>query len=195
MNNVSKKNRYNNLKKNYVKKNLTTRNKIYNKTAYNTNQAIKYYNTTFKGTKLIPETAIINLMKNEYPNYLHIKEQNLKKNEFSLFDTYFESKNIFATPARQLNIDIMIKQNPNMTIDRLLCYSFFTKSSFMFYDDAPTSTEFYLESLKNQIGKDVRRDNRTINGKEYPASLFMDESKTNYIHVFRNYLRSNFTIL
>jgi hypothetical protein len=69
-----------------------------------------------------------------------------------------------------------------MSIDKLISYSFYVKTKFAFLNNnnEVTTEKVYLQTLKYQMGKDIRRDNRVINGTEFKSDLYADENMSNY---------------
>ena len=64
---------------------------------------------------------------------------------------------------------------------RLKFYMFMSRNkNIVNIEDKDVYINRIIKELKYQIGKDVRRDNRLINGKQYTAEMFLDEKKTNY---------------
>lgn len=151
-----------------------------NKTVRRNDTQVSYYNKKFKNSPLLPYTKIMAYIKTNFNKYFVLKnklesEDNYK---FITLDDCFDIKNKFKIGEREYTFDSPISGNPNMSLDKLIAYSFYIKSSSMFIDK--NKLEF-LKLLKYQIGKDVRREDRTINGKEYNTSLYSDQSKTNYV--------------
>jgi hypothetical protein len=61
-----------------------------------------------------------------------------------------------------------------MPLNKLIAYSFYLKMRYIFATQNGTLTTMdnFLEQIKYQIGKDVKRDDRTINDIPYPPEYF-----------------------
>jgi hypothetical protein len=143
----------------------------------------KYYDLYFKNTHYIPITNIIKYMKINFNQFLQYKIQKEKENKYalSLEDCFQISPDLF-TGNSLCDIDTSLLMNPNMSLDKLISYIFYLKSEQFFINNKNevTSLKEFLNFLKYQMGKDIRRDDRTINNIEYNRNLFSDLSKTNY---------------
>ena len=143
-----------------------------------------YYSKTFKNKSTIPTSKIINYMKQNFSKYDILKNQLEQENKYIIeLDDCFDFKRALIPGLRQFSFDSPINSNPEFSIDKLISYAFYTKTRFAFIDEKtkePTDKDKYLETLKNQMGKDIRRDNRTINGVEYSSLLYSDQTKNNY---------------
>ena len=121
--------------------------------------------TNFYGSHLIPITPIINYMKDNFDTYLtHFKQAETEHKNVIYLDDVFETKNIVKPPGKVYNLKTEINSNPNMPLDKLIAYSFYmkTKEAFITKDKNPTTNNTYLDILKYQMGKDISRDDRTI---------------------------------
>jgi hypothetical protein len=147
---------------------------------------VSYYNKNFKNSPLLPYTKILAYIKTNFNEYSVLKNKLESEGNYKIItlDDCFDLKDKFKIGEREYTFDSSIDGNPNMPLDKLIAYSYYIKSPSMFIDkDAlkyKNKLEF-LKLLKYQIGKDVRRQDRTINGKEYSMSLYSDPSKTNYV--------------
>jgi hypothetical protein len=141
---------------------------------------VNYYNKNFKNSPLLPYTNIIAYVKTNFNEYSVLKNKLESEGNYKIItlDDCFDIKDKFKIGEREYTFDSSISGNPNMPLDKLIAYSYYIKSSSMFINK--NKLEF-LKLLKYQIGKDVRRQDRTINGKEYTTSLYSDSSKTNYV--------------
>jgi hypothetical protein len=140
---------------------------------------VSYYNKKFKDSQLLPYTNILSYIKTNFNEYYNLKNK-LKSegnDKIITLDDCFDVKNKFKIGEREYTFDSPINGNPSMPLEKLIAYSYYTKSASMFIDK--NKIEF-LKLLKYQIGKDIRRQDRTINGKEYKSSLYSDVNKTNY---------------
>jgi hypothetical protein len=151
-----------------------------NKTARRKDTQVSYYNKNFKNSPLLPYTNILAYMKTKFNEYSVLKNKLESEGNYKIItlDDCFDLKDKFKIGEREYTFDSPIDGNHDMPLDKLIAYSFYIKSSSMFIDK--NKLEF-LKLLKYQIGKDVRRHDRTINGKEYNMSLYSDQSKTNYV--------------
>jgi hypothetical protein len=151
-----------------------------NKTVRRKDTKVGYYNKNFKNSPLLPYTKIIEYVKTNFNEYSSLKNklQSEGNDKIITLDDCFDIKDKFKIGEREYTFDSAIDGNPNMPLDKLIAYSYYIKSSSMFINK--NKLEF-LKLLKYQIGKDVRRQDRTINGKEYSTSLYSDQSKTNYV--------------
>lgn len=146
---------------------------------------IRWYKKNFKKTTIIPTTQIINYMKQNFSKYDLLKKQLEQENKYIIdLDDCFDFRDALIPGLRQFSFDSPINSNRDFSIDKLISYAFYTKTRFAFIDEQtnqPTDREKYLELLKNQMGKDIRRDNRTINGEEYSSLLYSDQTKSTYV--------------
>jgi hypothetical protein len=156
-------------------KNKSRKNSQKNKT--------NYYANYFQNTPLIPNSQILSYMKENFENFISLQKELEKKGKYPIYlDDCFEIANLFNTKERKFSFDSPINGKQTMSLDKLISYSFYLKTKFAFLNNnnQPTTEKAYLETLKYQMGKDIRRDNRTINGKEFKSELYADESKSNY---------------
>ena len=156
------------------------RNNQSNKTVRKKDTQVSYYNKNFKNSPLLPYTNMLAYMKTKFNEYSVLKNKLESEGNYKIItlDDCFDIKDKFKIGEREYTFDSSIDGNPNMPLDKLIAYSFYIKSSSMFINK--NKLEF-LKLIKYQIGKDVRRHDRTINGKEYNMSLYSDQSKTNYV--------------
>ena len=168
MSSITKKNKKN-------KKNKTNK--------YKKKLQVNNYTKKFKNTKLIPNTQILKYIKDNYKSYLLFKEESTKQDKNVIYlDDCFDFGNSLKSNEKIFTIETSIPSNPNMSLDKLISYSFYIKTPYAFIDGSNnlTSEKFYLETLKYQMGKDIRRDNRTINSKEYNSEIYANEDLNNY---------------
>jgi hypothetical protein len=132
-----------------------------NKSNKNTHKIV----TNFYGSHLIPITPIINYMKDNFETYLtHLKQAEVEDKNVIYLDDTFETTNIVKPTGKIYNLNTEINSNPNMPLDKLISYAFYikTKDAFITKDEKPTTNNAFLETLKYQMGKDISRDDRTI---------------------------------
>ena len=163
-------------------KNKTTKVNRNVKTSPNkTTQKFSYYDKYFTNTPIIPSTQITNYMKKYYKNFKKIYDyyENKKGDEIinPITDpnSYFDFGVIKEHPgAKRVSFDTPIYGNPDMSLDKLIANAFYIKSRSAFENNE------YLETLKYQLGKDLGRGDRTINGIHYNKSYFSDNTKNYY---------------
>ena len=164
-------------KKNIFKKNKTFKHKKKIQVNNNFNDLKK------PDTRLIPDSSILNYMKNNFNSYLLVKNENLKQNKNVIYlDDCFNFDDSLNSNEKIFTFKSSISRNPKMSLDKLISYSFYTKSPGAFLDNNnhSTSETSYLEILKNQMGKDIRRINITINDKIYNSELNSNENLNNF---------------
>lgn len=150
-----------------MKQNNQSRDKYKNKRKHKnkSNKNTSKIDTNFYGSHLIPTTPIINYMKDNFETYLtHLKQAEIEHKNVIYLDDVFETKNIVKPTGKIYNLKTEINSNPNMPLDKLIAYAFYmkTKDAFITKDDKPTTNNAFLETLKYQMGKDISRDDRTI---------------------------------
>ena len=136
---------------------------------------LTFYNK-FKGTHLIPTTNIIQYIKDNYNQFVDVKKaaDEKQKNVLYMDDCFnFEDK-LNNGKEKKFAIDTTAESNPNMSLNKLIAYSFYLKMKYIFATQNGTLTTMdnFLEQIKYQIGKDVKRDVRTINDIPYPPEYF-----------------------
>jgi len=128
------------------------------------NNAIKStYNKDYYGTELLPITNIINYINANFYEFVIDKERrkNERKHEVD-FDDFFIIGDILEKKEKNTDINIIIKQNPNMSLKKLLAYTLYLKT-FSWFETGRMN----ISSFKNQIGKDVSRLSLKINNEDY----------------------------
>jgi hypothetical protein len=76
-----------------------------------------------------------------------------------------------------------------MSLNKLIAYSFYLKMKYIFVtqNGALTTMDDFLDQIKYQMGKDIKRDHRTINNVSYPPEYFAnpedDENEPNYYSI------------
>jgi hypothetical protein len=182
-----------------TKRNKKTHNKSFKKNPKNKtgkpltpkDTNLTFYNK-FKGTKLIPITNIIQYIKSNYNDFVDVKKiADEKGNNVLYIDDCFNFEDKLNNgEEKQFSIDTTAESNPNMPLNKLIAYSFYLKMRYIFATQNGTLTTMddFLDQIKYQIGKDVKRDNRTINGTSYPPDYFAnpeedDEQEPNYYSI------------
>ena len=176
------------------KRNKKTHNKSFKKNKTQKIPPSKETNLTFynkfNGTKLIPTTNIIQYIKENYADFANVKKvaDEKGKNTLYLDDCFnFEDK-LNNSKGKPFLIDTSVESNPNMSLNKLIAYSFYLKMKYIFVTQNGqfTTMDNFLEQIKYQIGKDVKRDDRTINDIPYPPEYFFkpeDEKKPDYYSI------------
>jgi hypothetical protein len=139
----------------------------------------RYYSKNFKGTKIIPVTSIINYMKQHYHEYDAQRQITL--------DDLFNFNNGLRPGLKKFLFDSPVDGTPDFTLDELISYAFYSKTRSIFIqpNGQPSGQHSYLERLKHQMGKDIRRLDTTINGREYNSQIYyyndeIDNTDKNY---------------
>lgn len=137
-----------------------------------------YINQTKNKPNLLPTTEIIDYIKNNYNNFIKEKEQNLiaGKNEIEL-SSIFSIPPELNLPEKIVNINTNFKQNPEMSLDKLLAYSLWFKSPDWF-QNLNNVVKFNIEYLKYQIGKDINRTSIKVNNNTFSLINTEDYYKT-----------------
>lgn len=129
---------------------------------------INYYSKNFSNTQLIPKTEIIKYIFSGYNNFiLQQKISNSQGNHVLDFDNCFiTNSDTFPTGLRSDTINLSLKMNPETPLDKLIAYCFYLKQSYIF------EKKNGIYDIKYQIGKDIKRSERTINGKIYNGEYY-----------------------
>jgi hypothetical protein len=136
----------------------------------------RYYYNNCKGTDIIPVSSIINYMKQHYDEFQNESIQKQQEGKDIVYlDDLFDFKDALIPGLRQFTFDSPV-DGKNFSLDRIIGYLFCFKTRSTFIDsDKPTDQHKYLERLKYQMGKDIKRIDTTINGKEYPGTIYFKE--------------------
>jgi hypothetical protein len=128
------------------------------------NNAIKStYNKDYYGTELLPMTNILNYINDNFNEFVIEKERKQREHKHEVeFDDFFINDNILEKKEKKADINIVIKQNPNMSLKKLLAYTLYLKT-FSWFETGRMN----ISSFKNQIGKDVSRLSLKINNEDY----------------------------
>lgn len=123
-----------------------------------------YYFKYFVNTKMLPSSEIFKTIYNGYNNYKKIK--NAKENALVLEDCLLFKKN-FLHKERKKSIKTSAGQNPKCSLNKLLSYAFYIKMPYAFENEKGTKRSYneFIEIIKYQMGKDISRDSRIINGE------------------------------
>lgn len=135
-----------------------------------------YYSRYYKNTHTIPKTQIIHYLLSNYKPYFQYKkkcdESNtipLQLNECFLYDASY-----FPKGLRKNQLRFSLEMNSKTPLDKLIAYCFYIKQPTIF------EKNHTLEDLKNQIGKDISRDDRTINDISRNKEYYHINDSTNY---------------
>jgi hypothetical protein len=142
------------MKRRFTKKNITT-NKLLSSHLNSAN--INYYSKTFKNTKLIPKTNIINYMFSGFNQF--IKYNTADKYALDLDDCFIINKLDIPVGLKKNDINLILKMNPKTPLDKLITYSFYLKQSYIFEKNNSNTSD-----IKYQIGKDIKRSDINVNG-------------------------------
>jgi hypothetical protein len=157
------------------------KNKQNTKKRINKPTNITYYTSKFAGTELIPRTTIINKLFNNYNDFLKIKNERLNSNnDVITMSDCFNVENIFNiinTNGGNILLNTTINGNKNFGIDKMITYAFYTKSKELMNDD---NIKESIKLIKYQMGKDIHRDNRLINGEDYGTGFFAKYAENYY---------------
>lgn len=138
--------------------------------------SVSYYSKVFKNTKLIPKTKIINYMFSGYKEYIEHKKlsDDLGKYTLDLEDCFIIKPNDMPSGLRKDEINLSLKMNPSTSLYKLIAYSFYLKQEYIFQNTDG------LSNIKYQIGKDIKRSERTINGKLFDGEYYR-QIEDNYL--------------
>ena len=115
-------------------------------------------------------------MIDNFSSYLTLKKQLDLENKYVLYlDDCFKFNH--EIPSGQKTVDIettAIGKTNNVPLDKLISYAFYMMTSYMFIDTNKklNSKMKVIQLLKYQMGKDIQRDDRIINDKEYNGTYF-----------------------
>ena len=127
------------------------------------------------GTHNLPLTNFIQYLKDNYPAYATVKEAADTNNKNVLYlDDCFKFNREIPIGDKKINVNTTATQKNNFSLDKLIAYSLYMLTKYLFVDDKgkPTSMKKMFELLKYQIGKDIKRTDIMLNGKEYPSTYF-----------------------
>ena len=159
-----------------IKYRKKVKNKSFRKKVSLNSVSIKYYSLKYKNTHKIPQTQIINYLFLNFKNYLLHKQLCDALNTYPLnLDECFQiNQDDFPIGLRKNNMQLSFKMNPKTPLDKLIAYCFYIKQPSIFQH----SNSKILDLLKYQIGKDIGRDDRNINGKSYNQNYYIQRNMT-----------------
>jgi hypothetical protein len=128
----------------------------------------------YKNTKQIPITSILSYIFSGYQDFSLYKKkcEHEKRYTITLDDCFIIDKDSMPFALRKNKINLSLKMNPKTPLDRLLAYCFYNTQSSIFENDINSG----IISIKYQLGKDIKRSDRTINYKPYPSSYYDKEN-------------------
>ena len=141
----------------------------------------------FINTRNFPYTNVIKYMIDNFPSYLNLKSQLDLENKYVLYlDDCFKFNDEIPSGQKELDIETTaVGKINNISLDKLISYSFYMMTAYMFIDNKKINNRMkVIELLKYQMGKDIQRDDRIINGKEYDGAYF--QTFKNYYSVADN---------
>lgn len=143
------------------------------------NVPFNYYNIHYKNTELIPNTIITNYILNNFKDYLAYKKlcDAMNKYTLNLNECFIINDNDFPSGLRKNEIKLELKMNTKTPLDKLIAYSLYIPQSSIFIN---RSFNEALEVIKYQMGKDITRTERYINGKVYNQQYYITNTKNNY---------------
>lgn len=125
-----------------------------------------YNNFIMQHPKSLPKTRIVKYMDETYQNYIDKKKQNIensKLHDFFIIPDNLKTK--LYSDSDTLSLNITINNNPNMNLDKLICYLMFT------FPNMFKTGSVNMEEFKYQVGKDYHRINVLINNKPLPEEV------------------------
>jgi hypothetical protein len=162
-----------------IPKNITTRRKLIARTRVKKKNTTKktrssivpanYYSKVYKNTQLIPKTQIINYMFSGYTTFKN--ERSDDKNPLTLEDCFIIDPSSLPTGLRRGTMDLSLKMNPKTPLDKLIAYCFYLKQPYLF-ERKDGQNENGISIIKQQIGKDIKRSDRTINGELFDSAYY-----------------------
>lgn len=161
-------------------KKFATRQNI-TKKKHNKEKNNTYYASHFAGTELLPRTSIMNYLFTNYGEFSKLKRESIVTNkELISMEDCFNVGGVFDvinTKGDAILLNATIERNKNFSIDKLISYAFYSKSKDIF---ERSDLKESVGLLKYQMGKDIHRDDRIINGEDYGKSFFAKYSENYY---------------
>lgn len=147
----------------------TVKKKNYTKKTHSSIVPANYYSKVYKNTQLIPKTQIINYMFSGYKTFQNKKSDD--KNSLSLEDCFIIDQKSLPIGSRRATIDLSLNMNPETSLDKLIAYCFYLKQPYLF-EKGNGENENSISIIKQQIGKDIKRSDMTINGKLFGSTYY-----------------------
>ena len=147
----------------------------YNKTKKTYTKKASHF---FIGTKNLPITNIIKILRKKFPQYNRQKIDADNNNTNIIYlDDLFLFKTKIQKNNTQLDLQTSAINTPRSEINNVILYSFYIMSKYMFEETNKTQTSLLqmIQFLKFQIGKDIQRQIIHINGVEYNQSYFSND--------------------
>ena len=132
----------------------------------NNSFSINRYSNTFKNTEMLPNSPFIEYLFNNYKKFANydIICAGVNTNPLILQDLFNFKPNDFPHNLKKNTININTLHIVSlMPLDQLISYFIYLTDSTIFY----YNYNLFISSIKNQIGKDIRRGVFTINNKTY----------------------------
>ena len=129
------------------------------------------YNRDYYGTELLPMTNIL-----EYTNSISNELLDSSKRKIAIkkpdpgFDGFFIVNDILERKEKKADINIIIEQNPNMSLEKMLAYILYEPKWF-------PNGRLNIPSFKRQIGGDVPRIDIEINNEKYNVKEYSDNDE------------------
>jgi hypothetical protein len=127
------------------------------------------------GTHNLPITNFIKYLKDNYPSYVNVKEAADANDKNVLYlDDFLQFDREIPIGDKEINVNAKAIQKNNFSLDKLISYSFYMLTNYLFKDNNGnlTSMKYMIEQLKYQVGKDIKRTNITLNEKKYNSDYF-----------------------
>jgi hypothetical protein len=140
------------------------------------NVNVNYYNSHYKNTQLIPNTLITNYILNNFNDYLSYKKlcDAMDNYTLTLEECFIIDDTDLPNGLRKNEIDLSLKMNSKTPLDKFIAYSFYMTQSSILKNKTSNET---LELLKYQMGKDISRTERYINGKLYNQHYYITNDR------------------
>jgi hypothetical protein len=172
-----------------MKKSIQTKNSKTKKNKLSSSELnsapVSYYSKKFKGTKLIPKTSIINFMFSGFNEFM--KSNNPDNYTLVLDDFFMINKDDMPYGLKSNSINLTLNMNPKMSLDKLIAYSFYLKQSGIFKN----TFDSFIDSVKYQIGKDVKRSDIYISQKQITQSYNTIENNYEVTDLFYQQIIDN----
>lgn len=149
--------------KNRVKKKNTTK-----KTSSSV-VPVNYYSRVYKNTQIIPKTQIISYIFSGYKSFQNRISDD--KIPLTLEDCFIINPHSLPNGLRSGTFNLSLKMNPKTPLVKLIAYCFYLKQPYLF-ERNNGEIENSISMIKQQIGKDIKRSDRTINGQLFDSAYY-----------------------